>query len=298
MIDFLKRFLGVDEKAASEPQRKFSLEALVALQREYWTRAPKEKAALLARLDALEPRETLRLHHLNCLDLLAASRYASPDDELEAPPAGEELELCKKLLGRLADAKSPYRPRLAHVWQVRRDATPEANRAPDHHGALTNASLSHLGALEIIRLEGTTPTELDFFALDAIRAVHIGPPGLFRPARVYLEGETDSERFVPALIPLLYGPSWESVYEFDKDGTMTRFVFHVDGVLGGRGLAMGIGHQDFTFANGGLLFGMGSIERIAFPLDMREPDFDTRCRGRGMDPEELRRRVATAQDDG
>jgi len=27
---------------------------------------------------------------------------------------------------------------------------------------------------------------------------------------------------------------------------------------------------------------------------MREPDFDTRCRGRGMDPEEVRRHMVTA----
>ena len=56
---------------------------LIALQRAYWQPAPAEKAALTGRLEALLPGELLRLHHLNCLDLLKRAQRPPPDDEFE-----------------------------------------------------------------------------------------------------------------------------------------------------------------------------------------------------------------------
>ena len=297
MFGFLKRLFGGnrEEPAVYARGRKLDLdlgERLVRLQRDYWRPAPDEKAALVAREDALSPIELLRLHHLTCLDLLALIQRAALDDELGDvdAPDGEDLDRCTRLLPRLAGPEGPFRPRHALVWQARGGAAAGGEREPDLRGALTNASVSHLGALEIVRLQGTTPVTLEFLAFDDIASIDIGPPSLFRPARIYLEREGDE--FIPGLLSLLYGCSWESPNEYDKDGTMTRFAFHVERALGERGLGLGVGHQDFTFADGGVLFGMGSLESIVFPLDASAPDFERRCRKRGLDPQEMRVKVA------
>jgi hypothetical protein len=292
MLDFLKRLFGGRRDETARAARPANLgEQLVAIQRAYWTPDADEKAALAARVDELGPAELLRLHHLACMDLLAEARRAGSEDELDdAPPQeGADLDLCRQLLPRLAGPGAPYRPRHAQIWQRGRG---EPDREPDHDGVLLNASLTHAGALEIIRVEDTTPTTIDFLAFDAIRGIDVGPPSLFRPARVYLEGEPDPERFVPALLPLLYGPSWASPHEHDKDGSMTSFVCHLDRALGDRTLAVGLGHQDFTFADRGVVFGLGSVESIVFALEVSAPDFDARCRARGLDPDEVRRRFA------
>ena len=73
---------------------------------------------------------------------------------------------------------------------------------------------------------------------------------------------------------------------------MTRFCAHLKLPVLERDLGIGIGHQDVTVRqqNNMTLMGLGSIEQIHIPLDMRDPDFDQRCWARGMDPEEIRRK--------
>ena len=77
---------------------------------------------------------------------------------------------------------------------------------------------------------------------------------------------------------------------------MTTFVAHLDskeiGVLGASGL--GAGQQDLSIRGqdgGRSMFGLGSVVEISFPLDMRDPRFDEKARARGIDPDEVRRRI-------
>jgi hypothetical protein len=254
--------------------------ALLGVHRAYWTPAPEEKQRLLgARIEGMSWRDILRLHHLASLDLLHAAGLTRLGDErfeaMAKATAGPDAELCAALAGRLHGPTSPYRPRLAFVFQ--RGCPPEE---PSQRGELANASLTHLGALEVIRLErDMRPTAVDFVPFDALHSVHVGPPSLFPPAR--LEYEQQGRNEVVAL-PLLYGPSWFTPQPRDRDGSTTAFVCHLEGASGG----IGLGHQDFT--NGSSVFGLGSIEQIAFPLDVEAPDFEERCRRRGLDPAQVR----------
>jgi hypothetical protein len=246
----------------------------VELQRAYWTYNAGEQAALEARgSEQLSWGERLRLHHLVCLRRLV-------------PGAGREeaAEKSRHLVRRLLAADSPYRPRTAVIGQGQSVGT-------ELQGEFLNASLTHLGCLEVYRLDAVNqPTRLDFVGLDELSGVGFAPSKLIRAAKLFYEGGGDEVVF----LPLLYGLTWAIGNEFDRDGRMTRFVAHLAdadaGPLGATGL--GVGQQDFTIRgpdDGASLFGLGSVSEISFPLDMRDPRFDERARGRGIDPDEVRR---------
>jgi hypothetical protein len=79
----------------------------VELQRAYWTHDADEQAQLEARgVDRLSWRETLRLHHLICLQRLNPG-----------PGRAAAAEKCRQTARRLLAPASPYRPRPALVWQ-------------------------------------------------------------------------------------------------------------------------------------------------------------------------------------
>jgi hypothetical protein len=118
------------------------------------------------------------------------------------------------------------------------------------------------------------------------------PPNLIRAAKLFYDDGRDQI----VLVPMLYGLTWAIGNEYDRAGQMTRFVAHIDSeevtTLGASGVA--VGQQDFTVRDqdgGGRLFGIGSVTEISFPLDMRDPRFDERARARGLDPDEVRRRM-------
>jgi hypothetical protein len=273
MAGFFKRLFG---GAKEEPPPAEDLgAALVRVHRAYWTRSAAEKDDLVSRAPSLDWREVLRLHHLVCLDLLAAAGN-DVEKSLDAAP-GANTDLCVKTLERLRSPESPYRPRVAGVFQRGKGA--DAPRPPDLRGPLSNASFSHLGALEVIRLKDQQPTAVDFVPFDALQAVNLGPPSLYPPARLDYE---EPGRTEVVCLPLLYGPSWTTPDESDRNGSMTRFVCHIKGVEGG----LGIGHQDFRCDQS--LFGLGSVEGIVFPLVLDAPDFEERCRKRGLDPATVR----------
>lgn len=256
--------------------------ALLEVHRAYWTPAPEERERLLqARTQGLSWRDLLRLHHLVCLDLLHAGGLTTLGDDRFQPMAdaatGPDAELCASLAERLRGPTSPYRPRLAYVTQ-RGNASGE----PNLRGPLANASLTHFGALEAIRLEEMRPIAVDFVPFDALHSVHVGPPSLFPPARLDYE---EPDRSEVVALPLLYGPSWFTPLTRDRDGSETSFVCHIREVSAG----IGLGHQDFT--SGSTLFGLGSVEAIEFPLDLSAPDFEEHCRRRGLDPEQVRAAV-------
>ena len=262
-MGFFQRLFARGGGASNPPPDDEDLGAtLVRLHRAYWSPAPDEKQRLqAATIEGLSWRDLLRLHHLVCLDLLHAAGLTEASEDalgkmLELPE-GPDAELYARLVERLRGPTSPYRPRQACIFQRRRvDPTP-ARPEPDLRGELSNASLTHLAALEVIKLEGTRPTGVDFVPFEALHSVHLGPPSLFPPARLdYVE----AGRGEVVALPLLYGASWFSARPSDRDGSMTHFVCHLKSTPGG----IGLGHQDFTA--GGALFGLGSIEAIEFQV--------------------------------
>lgn len=256
------------------------LQHAVALQRQYWTYQADEQAQLAARgPEQLSWPEKLRLHHLNCLERLI-------------PGAGREQAnaRCLQTTQWLLDAASPYRPRLAMVWQGQQDQ----ERDPDQDGLFFNPSLTHLGALEIYRLNADhQPLSIDFIGFDDLCGVMFAPPGIIRLAKLFFENGTSEI----VHIPMLYGLSWTHGNEMDRSGRMTRFLaqmMHPE--INQHGISgLGIGQQDFVVrpANGAAsLFGMGSVSEITFPLDMRDPRFDEKARARGIDPDLARQQAA------
>jgi len=254
----------------------------VELHKAYWTHNAEEQSQLEASgLEQLNWWKRLRLHHLFCLQRLnSGPERAAADDK------------CRQTALRLLASDSPYRPRPAIIWQGQ-SAQPKSKRQPDLQGEFLNPSLTHLGCLEIYRVDAANqPTGIDFVNFDELSGVVFAPSNLIRAAKLFYNDGRDQI----VLVPLLYGLTWMIGNEFDRDGRMTRFVSHLDseelGALGASG--MGVGQQDLTIRSQdgrGSLFGLGSVAEISFPLDMRDPLFDEKARARGIDPNEVRRRM-------
>jgi len=256
----------------------------VEIQRAYWTHNAEEQARLEARsLEQLNWPERLRLHHLICLQRLNAG-----------PERAAATEKCRAMVRTLLAPDSPYRPRPALIWQGQ-SAQMGSDREPDMQGELLNPSLTHLGCLEVYRVDAANqPTRLDFVSFDELSGVLFAPPKLIRAAKLFF----DDGHGEVVLVPLLYGTTWAIGNEFDREGRMTRFVAHLDGVelraLGASGI--GVGQHDYSVRTPdgkASLFGLGSVSEISFPLDMRDPRFDVKARARGIDPDEARRHMST-----
>jgi hypothetical protein len=287
MAGFMKKLFNRIAKHTQEPLDKNFVAALMHLQRAYWTPSPTEKERLRERIDTLEWPELLRLHHLNCLDLMYACGLTGANlddfDQMGELPASPDAELCEKLVEHLTSSRSPFRPRIALVFQRHRIGQPlNANREPELRGELQNASLTHLGALEVIRTEQHRPAAIAFLPFDTLQSIQIGPASLFLSARLDYE---EPDRSEVVFLPMLYGASWFTPEPILRDGSMTHFMFGPKGASVG----VGLGHQDFLINE--QLFGIASIELIEFPLDMRTLDFEERCRKRGLDPSEVRRSI-------
>jgi hypothetical protein len=271
--------------------RTWKANPAAVLQVDYWRYDAAEKRALEGRhLETLSWPELLRLHHLACLELLqspAGRRQLAGRGSDDSPDEPLRAAQCQETIARLLCPESPYRERSCEVWR----AGPEASDEADMQGPLTNASLTHAGCLEVIHLDEThAPTELAFVPFDEIRGVVLGDPALFRAARLVYEG--GREEFV--LVPLLYGLSWLTDEESDRDGSLTRFCCHVDVPGRGASLGIGVGHQDLMFRSDDdsqMLVGLGSVGEITTSLETSDPNFDAKCWGRGLDPNAIRDRI-------
>mgnify|MGYP001580222306 CR=1 FL=1 len=279
------------------------IEQATALQQAYWTANPEERAALTERFPAeLSWPERLRLHHLLCLELVGDRAL---DDETLLDSVDKEdnetLALVEQTYALLVSNESPYLGRVAMVFQGVGEV--EEDEQPSLAGCLFNPSLTHLGSLEIIRVnDDLEPEAIDFVPFDVLHAVSFPtPPAIYRAAQLFYEDKQSELCFVP----LLYGISHRSPLDSDKDGSQTRFACHVGCELspaqrclsfqnisdGGAALGLGIGQQDLSVSDGesSSLFGLASLKLVDFPLDIADPSFDDRCRRRGLDPEALRR---------
>jgi hypothetical protein len=276
-----------------EPADALERDPCVRMQRAYWQYDAATCEALQARGVQLLPWQDLfRLHHQLCLrDLMdpAARRELGgdePDDD-GAPPLDS---LWQEVIDRLLLPDSPYRPTAAALWQGSQGGVSEEVE-PDLVGSLQNASLTHLGAVEVLHQDGQgRPTELDFVPFGALRGIMFAPPTLFRAAMLHRDDGGEEEI---VLVPVLYGLSWHSRQQHDRDGTLTRFIR-------GRTIAglpalcsgIGIGHQDWTVTGEGAhLLGLGSVAQMMIALDVSDPTFEQRCRSRGLDPTAVRRQA-------
>lgn len=263
----------------------------LAIQRAYWSPAPVERALLRSRdPSSLTWAELLRLHHLNCIEYLeeggeqAAWRIVeeSEVEETETPV----LARCGDTARRLLATESPYRARHCEIWQGE-----SGDQEPALRGWMRNASLTHLGCLEIIRLDAQNhPREIAFVPLDDLRGLSFAPPALFRAARLYYD---DGRADEIVLVPLLYACTWLSRDEVLRSGRLTRLVGYTQ--VGEQSIGFGVGHQDFVIDTGGgqTLFGLGSVRELAVALETTDPRFDLKCRSRGADPDEIRQAMAS-----
>jgi len=285
------RTAGAAKPAGEKQQDRELNNRLRQIQEAYWTLDREEKEALLAKsLDALSWREKLRLLHLTVLEILETEEgkrqlTATEMTGASDAPDGEPARLCADLVKRLMVKESPFRPRRLAIWQGTPNAVSE--RPADIEAFCRNASITHLGAIEVIRLdEKGEPRELAFVGLDEIRgAIFQG-----RAARLFYD---DGRQDEIVWVPLLYGWSWRTPNTYDQDGTMTRFRCHVkvEGIE--NRLAVGIGHQDVVARQqdgSQTLFGIGSVGEIAVGLELDDPKFEAKCRARGLDPAEVRGR--------
>jgi hypothetical protein len=272
------------------------MNSLVEIQRAYWKPNSVEKASLLSRYpQALSWAETFRLLHLACMELLdtpeGRAQWLSTDSGPGEHhiPTGETYNLCQSLARRLMDKESPYRPRVCDVWQGAPGTAD--NREPELQGFVRNASLTHLGSLEVIHTveqEGT-PTELSFIPFDDIQAIIFSRPSSFRAAMVHYD---DGRPPAVVWVPLLYGISWATTNTYDHDGTLTRFCCHVKVAQGERSVAIGIGHQDFELIdpaqNQRVLLGVGSLGQVGTLLEDDDPKLERKLLARGMSPADVK----------
>jgi hypothetical protein len=299
-------------------------ERCVALQKAYWAPAPAELAQLEAiAFEQLRGPELLRLHHLRILALLDA-RDAVLRRGLLAPaaerPLAEDLAVATDpaLLAKVeASAKalvrrrSSYRPRHGFVWTGA--GAPETDEVPysDFQGRLVNASLSHLGSLEIIRLdERFEPAALEFLDFDQILTISLGATEAgdrapFRPARILREYGREE---LVVLLPLRYGLSWLAHEVELLRGHAEHRVAAIeltglaapDRAIGNphdaRELGVEVGLQRLEVLSdysedgdrGLSRFTLADAYQISLAIDQDDPRFTDKCRGRGLDPEATR----------
>jgi hypothetical protein len=300
MLDWLfgkKKGPSAPLSSTNPPEIPPEIADVVQLILAYWTFDAQEQSALLARgIEALPWPELLRLHHLNCLEALATRPESgeSEDGEMILPGGiGEStpaLERCRQTGERLLLPESPYRPRHASVWQGSLD--PNHEQPPTMQGILCNPSLTHLGCLEVLRLDAQLqPRELAFIAFDDLQTVAMTSPKIFRATRLfYDDGRPDEIVFVP----LLYATSWRSSSPYLRDGRMTQFLAYPPGAGPAAQFGIGAGQQDLSIREDERqsMFGIGSVAQIAFSLDVTDPRFAMKCRSRGLDPDAIRQQMA------
>lgn len=272
------------EGSASENREEIFLKNARQVQTNYWTFKLEEYNQLSPLpIESLSYPQALRLLHLSCMKAFFNGKETT-ESVNESPEFSEiERKTITKLITKLNSNTSPYRARLSTVWQGEADSYKE--RQPDMSGVLQNASLTHLGCMEVIHLdENKHPKNIDFVPFDDLHLVLFSQQSLFRYAKLHYDDERKPE---VVLVPLLYGLSWALADPFIKDGSMTRLSCVLYSEERVPTYSIGFGHQDLTIEQeeGNPLFGLGSISAFMPMLDTRDPKFRAKCAARGMDPD-------------
>jgi hypothetical protein len=288
-----KKSFKVHKKSDTPKDLRRMIERVRVIQQNYWTPNPDEKKRLRMKgVDDLAWGEALRLLHLVCLEMLSNGpcREQLLDETIAfeasaGAPAGENRDLIVRLAKRLSSESSPYKPRHTAVWRGK--AGESDKREPDLQGVFRNASITHLGCFEVIRLDSKQqPHKLAFISLDEMRGAVFAGSAFFRLGKFFFDDGRPDETL---LVPLLYGISWLSSHDFDRNGSSTRFICAIEIGEDQQDLVIGVGQQDFVMeGDGQTLLGLGSIGEIMTALFVDDPKFDQKCRARGLDPDAVR----------
>ena len=74
-------------------------------------------------------------------------------------------------------------------------------------GELLNPSITHLGCLEVYRVDAAhQAASVGFVGFDELSSVLFAPPSLIRAAKLFY----DNGREELLLVPMLYGPTWKN----------------------------------------------------------------------------------------
>lgn len=236
------------------------IDRALGLQLAYWRYDADAHRQLESRADELSWAERLRLMHLLQWQQLRSEAgqqqlvNLDPFEDAYAPD-GPVRERLVELITELSGPDSPYRARPASVWQYR--SAEEAPAEADLSGPFQNISATHLGSLEVIRLDSDQqPSHLDFVPFSEMRAIQFDRNAKFRPARLHYNDGRDPE---VVLTPYFYLASYLSGHDSDIDGSTTRFILSLD-VSPYDGI--GLGEQDFTV--GSAIFRFSTIRFIEF----------------------------------
>ncbi len=152
-----------------------------------------------------------------------------------------------------------------------------------------NMSLTHLGCIEVIRIDGANNLlEVDFIPFDEILQVIHFSPTMFSVAKIFFE---DNRKAAVVYLSAVYGLSWFSKNETDYNDMLTRFFYSLN-INDHLNLSLGIGQQEFMVKEEEKqqIIGLSSIGSIATVLEPYDPKFEEKCKARGVDPERLLRK--------
>ena len=293
MFNFFKRNKQ-GKKAKSSVMSQLESEPTFQIHRQYWTFNQQEYDQLKARFNNdLSEKEKLRLLHLLLLEFFESTegQQCLNDDSMGAEEEGmkgEALTIVNQIVNELQSGQM-FSSKKCFLWQG--DAGASQEREPDSQGDLINPSFTHLGCIEVIKMDDQqAPKAVEFIPLDDIRGILFAPPSLFRAAKILYEDERNEEI---VYIPLNYGFSWLSNSSYDHDGSMTRFCSHIQ-LEDGSNIGVGIGQQDLQINNpeGNMsLMGISSVGELMVGLEVSDPRFEMKCKARGLDPQDVLKQV-------
>src|SRR5262249_36967356 len=137
--------------------------------------------------------------------------------------------------------------RFALIWTGQ--SPPNDRRSPDLQGLLCNPSLTHLGCLEVVRVDDNNPPEIVFIAFADIRKLALGEPTVFRAVNItYEDGRADEFAFVP----LMYGLTGRSPSDDILTGRKSRFVAFLGGDGPASAYGIGLGQQNLMIRQDGV----------------------------------------------
>lgn len=280
-----------DNPPAEQPKKEDKSQdmwaRIVALQQQYWTPNPTELAQLYIGFskNELSIAQLFRFHHLVCMEVLQEIRYAVSESGFEYQ--GQYAEVLKQTTDLLLSPNSPFRILHGSFW-----LNDNNSDQPSRQARFTNMSLTHLGAVELIRVDANQlPVELVFVPLDSIKSLEIIGSGLVKGCRLTHEISNKQEVY---WMPLLYGQSHRSPDANDVSGNMTRFVGQLFIPSQGVYFGIGLGQQDLGLLGEQKQFslmGWRHVKVLVTTLEITDPNFDDKCRGRGVDPQEIRKKM-------
>jgi hypothetical protein len=147
------------------------------IQKEYWTFNRKEKEILLAQFPHISKwKDILRLHHLLCMEIfqwysannLQDATYQSGQKKIPVQ-IQEAIVNLKNTTEKLLNEDSPYIPQ---ACEIKYDILTKFREFKKLEGTCMNASLSHLGSLEVFKVDGElNPLCIDFIPFSEIKTI-------------------------------------------------------------------------------------------------------------------------------